>query len=969
MAAGSSHSVAIRSDGTLVSWGSNTDGRGPAYAPPGLADVAVVAAGTSHSVALRSNNTVYGWGSISVLTNLPAGFATNILGIAASDGFSLALRSDGRVGGWGTSTSVTNIPAYVSNAVAVAAGSLQGLALLSDGQPLITRQPVGGSTWLGRNFTFSSGAIGQPPLSYQWQSNNVDISGATNATLALTNVTSGSIALYRLTVSNALGMATSVSVPLKVLNNNGLSFLSQPAGVLPFPAITFQGQRLLLTAPVLGNGPLGYQWKLNGTNFPGGTNEDLMFDPVVVSNTGNYSLSVTNPFSFLTSFSTSQRVVQVKAFGYLSNEPPATVTNVISIASGYAGEGSSIGAYFGLRPDGKLVGWGLSSYNITNIPPSVTNSFITAVAAGYEDALALRSDGTVAAWGQGNFGQTNPPASAINVTAVACGDYHDLALRADGTVVAWGGQPGTVVTNVPASATNIVAISGGAQHSLALRANGTVVLWGVTNGMTVPSNATNIIAISAGAGHNLVLKADGTVVLWPTNGQLQISAPPTNLNNVVAIAAGYSHDLALLADGNVISWGNYYNGPANVAQDVANVIQISTRGDRDLALFGTRAPAVTVQPFDRALFKGSNTTFNAKAVGALPVSYQWQVNGTNIPGATSDALALTNLQTAQSGPYQLIVSNRFGSSSSRIAKLSVSIPLPQALDTVNVTWTSSGTAPWFGETNLSHDGIDAARSGSIGNGQESILQATLGAPSTLSFWWKVSSEQSFDFLEFKIDGITQALISGEVDWQQLSYQLAVGNHTVVWRYYKDVSGSAGQDSAWLDQVVYSITPPVITSQPVGLTTNVGAPIQLAVTASGLAPLSYQWVQNQTNIVGVNSSILSIAAATRTNNGVYYVSVANGGGSTISSNAVVSIIVPQKFSAATLDNGVVVFFSGDSDGGLLTTNDLSAFTAQASSNLFDWVSLPNSLSITNGLLMLQDPTQTNYASRFYRIIEH
>jgi alpha-tubulin suppressor-like RCC1 family protein len=965
--AGSAHSLAIRSDGTIVAWGSNTDGRGPAYAPPSVFDVASVAAGTLHSVALRSNNTISAWSSTAALTNIPASISNNVLAISASDGYSLALRTDGRVVGWGTSTSATNIPSYVSNAVAVAAGSLQGLALLNDGRPLITRQPVGGSTWLGRNFTLSAVAIGQAPISYQWQSNNVDISGATNTTLTLNNVSSASAGNYQLIVSNSLGVVSSVPVPLTVLSNNSLTFLSQPN----LFQTNFQGQRLVLTAGVLGNGPLSYQWKFNGAAIPTGTNEDLIFDPVLLSNAGSYSLSVSNPLNFLLGVTSSQRVVLAKAWGYQSNEPPATLTNAIAIASGYAGEGSIVGPYFALRSDGKLVSWGISGNGATNIPASVTNSFITTIAAGWDDALALRSDGTVAAWGYGIFGQTNIPASAANVTAVACGDYHNLALRGDGTVVAWGGQQsGFGVTNVPPSATNIVAISGGGQHNIALRANGTVVVWGQTNQLgPTPLNVTNIIAISAGFSHNLVLKADGTVIQWPIGGQFPNLGPPANLNNVVAIAAGYSHDLALLADGNIVSWGSYYNGPVTIPQDLANVIQISTRGDRDLALFGTRAPAVTVQPFDRSLFRGSNTTFNAKAVGAQPVSYQWQMYGTNIPGATTEAITLTNLQFAQAGPYQLSVSNRYGTSFSRIAKLSVSLPLPEALDTTNVPWTSSGNAPWFGQTAVSHDGIDAARSGDIGNGQESILQTTLGGPAQLGFWWKVSSEASFDFLEFKLDGISQASISGEVDWQQLSYAIPSGNHTLVWRYFKDPNGSAGQDAGWVDQVVYSINPPVITLQPVGLTTNVGAPLQFSASASGLAPLSYQWVQNQTNIVGVNSPILSIAAATRTNNGSYYVAVSNGGGTTISSNAILKVLVPQRFSAATILNNHAIFFSGDSDGGLLTANDLAGFTAQASSNLVNWVTLPNALSITNGFLMLQDSAQTNYPSRFYRIVEN
>jgi len=78
---------------------------------------------------------------------------------------------------------------------------------------------------------------------------------------------------------------------------------------------------------------------------------------------------------------------------------------------------------------------------------------------------------------------------------------------------------------------------------------------------------------------------------------------------------------------------------------------------------------------------------------------------------------------------------------------------------------------------------------------------------------------------------------------------------------------------------------------------------------------------------------------------------------------------RKFTAPVLlSNGAVLFFSGDADGAPLTSADLSNFTAQASSNLVDWVALPNALSVTNGLLLLQDLDQSGIPARFYRILE-
>jgi hypothetical protein len=90
---------------------------------------------------------------------------------------------------------------------------------------------------------------------------------------------------------------------------------------------------------------------------------------------------------------------------------------------------------------------------------------------------------------------------------------------------------------------------------------------------------------------------------------------------------------------------------------------------------------------------------------------------------------------------------------------------------------------------------------------------------------------------------------------------------------------------------------------------------------------------------------------------------------VSSNALLKVLVAQKFAAPVLfPNGAVIFVSGDADGGTLNPSDLSAFTALASTNLTDWVTLPDALSVTNGLLMLKDNNQTDYPARYYRILE-
>ena len=87
---------------------------------------------------------------------------------------------------------------------------------------------------------------------------------------------------------------------------------------------------------------------------------------------------------------------------------------------------------------------------------------------------------------------------------------------------------------------------------------------------------------------------------------------------------------------------------------------------------GTRAPTVTVHPADLTVAAGQAATFTAAASGDLPLTYQWQRDGVDVPGATSAEYTLASAGLADSGArLRVRVSNAGGTVVSDEALLTV----------------------------------------------------------------------------------------------------------------------------------------------------------------------------------------------------------------------------------------------------------------------------------------------------------
>lgn len=117
IAAGYSHALALRNDGTVVGWGYNN--YGPATPPIGLSNVIAIAAGQNHSLALKSDGSVVTWGGFPGRdTTVPPTAQSGVIAIAAGSYHSVALKNDGSVVQWGITnmwggsynTNLFNIP-------------------------------------------------------------------------------------------------------------------------------------------------------------------------------------------------------------------------------------------------------------------------------------------------------------------------------------------------------------------------------------------------------------------------------------------------------------------------------------------------------------------------------------------------------------------------------------------------------------------------------------------------------------------------------------------------------------------------------------------------------------------------------------------------------------------------------------------------------------------------------------------
>ena len=423
---------------------------------------------------------------------------------------------------------------------------------------------------------------------------------------------------------------------------------------------------------------------------------------------------------------------------------------------------------------------------------------------------------------------------------------------------------------VPALATGFMAIAltacGGGGSNSDSAGGGTTPPVEVPIAPTISAPPDNQ-SVVAGQTATFSVQASGSGTLsyqWKKNG----TDIPTN-----ATSSSYTTPAASIAD----------NG-AKYSVSVSNSVGTVTSNTATLEVVAKPVAAtITTQPADQSALTGQTATFLVKAAGTS-LSYQWKKNGTDIPGATSSSYTTPATTLADNGTKYLVsVSNTEGKVSSSAATLTVS-------DTAMAPAITTQPAAQ-----------------SVTAGQTATFSVIATGTSLKYQWKKGGTDISGATSSTYTTPATSMADSGAV------FTVVVSNSV----------GSVTSNNATLTVTAAVVVPvvvaPAITTQPAAQTVTEGESATFSVTASGTAPLTYQWKKNGTNIEGVTTSSHTTDATVLGDSGaVFTVVVTNSAGTVTSSGAALTVnaappAITAQPTAQTITAGQTANFSVTATG--------------------------------------------------------
>ncbi len=770
--------------------------------------------------------------------------------------------------------------------------------------PGITGQPQSVTNVQGTTASFNVTAGGTAPLTYQWQFSGTNLSLATNSTLTLTNVQGVNAGSYTVVVSNTYGMATSLVASLTIVYVPAIT--TQPQSVTNAVGTTAN-----FNVTATGTALLSYQWQFNGANLSLATNNTLTLTNVQGIHDGNYTVVVSNAYGMATSTVATLTVLSAAAI----ITQPQSVTNVAGTTASFnvtvtgtdplSYQWQFNGANLSLGTNDTLTLTNVQGVNVGSYKVVVSNIFgmVTSTVA----TLTVVYPAAI----------TTQPQSVTNLQ----GTTASFNVTADGTaplLYQWqfNGTNLSLATNNSLTLNNVQGANAGSYTVLVGNAYGMATSSVATLTVTYPAGITSqpqSVTNVQGTTASFDVTASGTAPLsyqWQFNGTaLSLATNSTlTLNNVQGTNAGSYHVVV----------SNAY-GMATSTVATLTVVYPSV---------------ITAQPQSLTNVQGTTASFNVTATGSAPLTYQWQFSGTNLSLATNNTLTLTNVQGVNGGSYNVVVSNAYGMATSTVATLTVVYPAvitaqPQSVTNVQGTTasfdvTASGTAPltyqWqFNGADLSlatnhtltltnvqgvnGGSYDVVVSNAYGMATSTVATLTLLFPSAITAQPQSVTNIAGTTANFNVTASGTAPLTYQWQFNGADLSLATnsaltltnvqgihdGSYTVV---VSNAYGMATSTVASLT-VVYL---PAISTQPVSLTNLQGTTASFNVTASGTAPLTYQWQFNGADLSLATNSTLTLTNVQGVHGGSYNVVVSNAYGMATSTVATLTLLFPSAITA-------------------------------------------------------------------------
>jgi hypothetical protein len=525
--------------------------------------------------------------------------------------------------------------------------------------------------------------------------------------------------------------------------------------------------------------------------------------------------------------------------------------------------------------------------------------------------------------------------------------------------VAYSGDPGAGNSQRWGDTLDVRGAGTNTQVIIGSRSGNVVAVLTTTDGTTFTSHLITVadaptgafgLGIAFGAGNTFWGKATSQnlrqVSFDPaagTGATIRTHADPAFPGSVAPL--GVSTDLNLLGGINVGATGNSFRLYDLTATNGTPVFITSTdfatdndntgtgagavdfSGDRVYALGANNGiialqiipavvnttPVITLQPQPpfQSVNVGQSTTFTVSASGTPSPTYQWRFNGANLVGATATSYTRNNAQPADAGSYSVVVTNIAGGVTSSNATLTVNVPPAIAAQ-------------------------PAGQSVTVGSNATFAVTATGTLP--LSYQWQFNSAD--------IPGATGSSFA-----RSPAQTNDAGVYSVI---VTNVAGSVTSSNAGLAVNVA----PAITAHPQDVSAAAGSNITFFVTATGTAPLGYQWRFGATDLVGETGSACTLNNVQATNAGSYSVVVSNVAGTLASSNAVLTVTQPSPPEITWIS----VMPAGPIQ--LQVSGTPGHYAVEATTNLANWVELTD--FTTTGATFQYLDAETNLTQRFYRI---